>query len=768
MTPPVGENIERVDARDKVTGEGIYAGDIKLPGMLCGKALRSLYPHARISRIDTARAAALPGVFAVLTRENLPVKHAYCGSYVKDQPIVAIEKARYVGDIVAAVAAVEDDAADEALNRIEVEYEELPAVTTVEEAMIEGAPLVHETLEGLKKPKYGLGGSHITHENSNICLHFRCQRGDVEQGFGEADFVFEDAFVFPGLQHYALEPHASVARFDSDRLTVWSPSQSPFSTRQELSRLFGIPLSRVRLIGSYVGGGFGSKSGIKTEALAAALSRLTGRPVRVTFTGEETFKTVCQPRATMTIKTGVRKDGTFIARRCHIYLNAGAYANSGPSVAEKAGYRAQGPYRIPHILTDSYCVYTNTVPGGAFRGFGGPQAAYAYESHLDMIAQRLGFDPLDLRLKNLLDRGEEYSPGDTPIDCDLKGGLRQVAETIGWGKKDEPHERAINSGVRKGKGLACAVKDGGGTNKPAHAMVKIVGDGSVLLSFGSVELGQGIRTALLQVAAQELSVTPRAVQVAELDTQFTPFDRGTNASSAMSIMGQAVLKAAQDARLQLIAAVASALNIGEGSIRLEAGKVLLPENELTLGDAMRLCFGRSEAEIVGKGFFMVPPSDRVPLGFPSAFWELGIAGAEVEVDEMTGEVRVLKYVSLTDAGKIIHPLHCRGQDEGAATFGLGLTLLEELVYEEGKLVNPNLVDYRLPRFRDLPRSFDTRIVEEGGGPGPYRAKGMGEGGILAAAPAICNAVFDAVGVRMQEVPLNGERVWKAIVKGSKN
>jgi CO/xanthine dehydrogenase Mo-binding subunit len=256
--------------------------------------------------------------------------------------------------------------------------------------------------------------------------------------------------------------------------------------------------------------------------------------------------------------------------------------------------------------------------------------------------------------------------------------------------------------------------------------------------------------------------------VAELDTQFTPFDRGTNASSAMSVMGQAVLKAARDARAQLIVAVASVLSISEGSIRLEAGKVLLPEKEFTLGDAMRLCFGRSEAEIVGKGFFMVPPSDRVPLGFPSAFWELGIAGAEVEVDEMTGEVRVLKYVSLTDAGRIIHPLHCRGQDEGAATFGLGLTLLEELVYDEGKLVNPNLVDYRLPRFRDLPRSFDTRIVEEGGGPGPYRAKGMGEGGILAAAPAICNAVFDAVGVRMQEVPLKGERVWKAIVKGSKN
>jgi CO/xanthine dehydrogenase Mo-binding subunit len=586
----------------------------------------------------------------------------------------------------------------------------------------------------------------------------------------EADFVFEDTFLFPSAQHYPLEPHVSLANFDGDKLTVWSSTQSPFPLRQELARVFDIPLSRVRVIVPYIGGGFGAKSGIRTEALAVALSRLAGRPVRVAFSADDTFKTICQPRTKVKIKTGVKKDGTFVARRCEVYVNVGAYANSGPSVTEKAGYRAHGPYRIPHVLTDAFCVYTNTVPGGAFRGFGAPQVTFAYESHVDMIAHHLKMDPLELRMKNLLEKGEAYAAGDTPIDCDLKAGLRRVAEAIEWGKKDQGMKGLTDEGlkgsrVRRGKGLACGVKDGGGTNKPAHAMVKILGDGSILLSFASVEMGQGIRTALVQVVAQELGAPPESIQVGEIDTQYTPFDRGTNASSAMSVMGQAVLKAARNARGQLVSAAASLFGVDEDTVQLEKGKLFIKEQSLSFHDVMRLCFGEIEGEIVGRGYFFVPPSDQVPLGYPSPFWEIGLGGAEVEVDEMTGEVRILQYVSLTDAGKMIHPLLCRGQDEGAAMFGIGQCLFEGLIYRDGQLVNPNLVDYRLPRFRDLPPSFTTQIVEEGGGPGPYGAKGMGEGGILAVAPAVCNAVYDAIGVRIREVPLKGERVWEAIMKG---
>ncbi len=759
MTATVGQSVRRVDGEEKVTGRAVYTGDFRLPGMAYGKVLRSPLPHARIRRIDARMAESTPGVLAVLTRDNLQVPFPFYGQFVKDQSIVAIDKVRYAGDIVAAVVATEEFIAEQAVKRIEVDYEELAAVMTIEEALKDDAPLIHENLRGFKQPTYGRGANHVVHENSNISFHFRYQRGDVENGFAASDRIFEDTFLFPSAQHYPLEPHISIASFEGASLTIISSTQMPFPVRQELSRIFGIPLSHIRVVVPYVGGGYGGKGGIKTEALAAVLSRMSRRPVRIAFSADETFMTVCQPGAKLTIKTGLTKDGRFIARRCEVHLNGGAYATSGPSVAEKAGYRAHGPYRIPHVLTDSFHVYTNTVPAGAFRGFGATQVVFAYESHLDAIACRLNTDPLELRIKNILEKGEEFAPGDTALDCDLKSGLREVAGIIQWHKRDRG---PAGSMLKRGKGIACAVKDGGGTNKPAHAVVRILSDGSVVLATGSVEIGQGIRTALLQVVAEELSASPEEVRVAELDTQYTPFDKGTNASSAVSIMGQAVQKAARHAREQLISAAAQALKTDEKNIELKDGKALSGGRILSFREVMRSCFADTEGDIVGRGFFKVSPNDEVPLGYPSPFWEIGLAAAEVEVDEMTGEVRLLKYVSLTDAGKMIHPLQCRGQDEGAAVFGMGLSLSEELVYSEGQLINPNLVDYRLPRFRDLPGSFTTRILEQGGGPGPYGAKGMGEGGILAAAPAICNAVYDAIGVRLCQVPLKGERVWRAI------
>jgi len=764
MQSAIGKNLRRVDGLEKTTGQAAFTGDLKLPGLAYGKVLRSPLPHARIRRIDSRKAESMPGVVAVLTRDHVEVASFLYGAYVKDQPVVALEKVRYAGDIVAALAATDEGLAEEAVNTIEVEYEELPAIFTIEEALKQGAPLVHEKLQGRRDPDYGKGATHIVHENSNICLHFRYERGNIDHGFAQADFVFEDNFLFPSAQHYPMEPHVSVASFDGESLTVWSSTQTPFPLRQELARVFGLPLSRVRVIVPYVGGGYGAKSGIKAEALAAALSRMARKPVRMAFTAEETFKTICQPRAQLTIKTGVKKDGTFIARRCVVCLNGGAYANSGPSVTEKAGYRAHGPYRIPHVLTDAYSVYTNTVPGGAFRGFGAPQVAFAYDSHLEMIAQRLNLDPLEIRLKNLLEKGEEYASGDTPIDCDLKAGLRRVAEAIGWGSKNESSrvEGFKGSRVRRGKGIAVAVKDGGGTNKPANAMVKILNDGSVLFSCGSVEIGQGMRTAFLQVVAEELSVPVEKVHVGELDTQYTPFDKGTNASSAISVMGQAVLKAAREAREQLLLAAASVVGKPVSELELKEGFVVCGEMSWSFREIMRLHFADTEGEITGRGFFKVPRNDEVPLGYPSPFWEIGLGAAEVEVDEETGEVKILQYASLTDAGKMIHPVQCQGQDEGAALFGIGQALFEDLVYQDGQLVNGTLVDYRLPTFRDVPRSFATFILEEGGGPGPYGAKGMGEGGILAVAPAVCNAVYDAIGVRMKEVPLVSEKVWRTI------
>jgi CO/xanthine dehydrogenase Mo-binding subunit len=379
-----------------------------------------------------------------------------------------------------------------------------------------------------------------------------------------------------------------------------------------------------------------------------------------------------------------------------------------------------------------------------------------------MIAHHLKLDPLQLRLKNLLDKGELYTAGNIPIDCDLRSELKLLAENIGWGKQGPTQSHT--PGVKRGKGIACAVKDGGGVNKEANATVKVLIDGSVILFLGAVEIGQGVRTALMQVAAEELSVKPERVQVAPLDSAYTPFDRGTHASSAITVMGKAVQAAAQDARAKLIAMAAEVFHTPSATIRLDNGKIFAGEHSASIDEVMRRYFGDLEGEILGSGRFKVSRRDDAPLGYPATFWENGLAAAEVEVDEMTGVVKIVNYVSLTDAGKMINPLHCRGQEEGSALFGIGHALYEQLVYRDGQLINPNLVDYHLPRFRDLPRSFHSIIVEEGGGTGPFGAKGIGEGGTLAAAAAICNAVYDATGVRLYTVPLTGQRVWAACAK----
>jgi CO/xanthine dehydrogenase Mo-binding subunit len=759
MAQAVGENFERVDGYGKVTGKAAYTGDISLPGMVHGKVLRSPHAHARLVRIDGGKAEQIPGVLAVLTRENCRVATPYIGAMIKDQCLVALDKVRYAGDIVAAVAAVDENTAEKALDVIEVEYEELPTITTVEEALAADAPLIHESVRRARPPQYGRGASYIVHERSNICHHFRYQRGDIEEGLKNSDLIFEDTFHFPSAHHYPMESNVSLADFSNDGVTVWASTQGPFGLRQEVARVFGLPLSDIRIIVPYVGGGYGGAKGLVPSIIGVALSRLAGRPVRVNFSAEEYFKTICQPRAKIIMKTGLKKDGIFVARRCELFLNAGAYVNSTPSVAEKAGYRGHGPYRFPYVLTDAYAVYTNTVPTGSFRGFGGPQVAFSYESHVDMIAQRMGLDPLKLREKNLLTKGEDFAAGDTPTDCNLKGALALVADAIGWGKKEI---LPAKSGVKRGKGIACALKDGGGTKKASHAIVKILIDGSIVVFSGSVEIGQGIQTVLQQIVAQELSVPPDQVRVNEIDTRYTPFDTATNASSATTLMGGAVLRAAIDAREQLVEAAAAALGAPRAEVEFNNGSILCREQRLGLSETMRLCYGESGGEIVGKGFFQMPTDLNVPLGSPTLFWEIGFGAAEVEVDERTGAVRVLKYVSLTDAGKIMHPVQCRGQDEGAAVFGLGQALFEDMVYENGRLMNPNLVDYRLPRFRDLPVEFKTILLEEGGGRGPYGAKGMGEGGILAVAPAICNAVYNATGVRIMQVPISTEKLLAAM------
>ena len=419
----VGRPEARLDGEEKVTGRAIYTVDVELPGMAHGKVLRSPYPHARLARVDGSKAEKLPGVYAVITRDDQRRLGMFGAAY-KDQTIVAVDKVRYVGDPVAAVAALDDATAEAALNLIDVEYEELPAVTSIEEALAPGAPLVHE---GVSSGGELMGQHYETPKEfsgTNLCYRFSYAKGNIEAGFAEADYIFEDTFSFPRVQHFSMEPHATVAHVDGDRITLWAATQEPFTLREHLGEIFRVPLNKVRIIVPYVGGAYGGKLAVKTEPLAVALAFKAKRPVRLAHTIEESFKTVTRHPARVQIKSGVTKDGKLVARQCLIHMETGAYADAGPRVTQKAGYRCFGPYRIPHVKTDAYTVYTNTCSRAArYRGFGTLQVTWAYESQMDIIAEKLALDPLEVRLKNLLKKGELYTPGDTPVDCDLKEGL---------------------------------------------------------------------------------------------------------------------------------------------------------------------------------------------------------------------------------------------------------------------------------------------------------------------------------------------------------
>ena len=659
---------------------------------------------------------------------------------------------------------MDEATAERALSLIDVDYEELPPVTSLDEALAAGAPLVHDAAasggelmgQRYETPKEFSG--------SNLCYRFSYAKGDVDAGFDKADHVFEDAFTFPRVQHFSMEPHATVASVDGDHITLWAATQEPFTLREHLAEIFRMPLNKIRVIVPYVGGGYGGKLAVKTEPLAVALSSKAKRPVRLAHTIEESFRTVTRHPARVTIKTGVTKDGKLVARQCLIHMETGAYADAGPRVTQKAGYRCFGPYRLPHMKVDAYTVYTNTVPAGAYRGFGTLQVTWAYESQMDIIAERLGIDPLEFRVKNLLEKGELYTPGDTPVDCDLKAGLLRVAKEIGWSVKS----KAPGPGKSSGKGLAVCMKDGGGTYKVSSAAVKMNADGSVVLLTGTVEVGQGARTALSQIVAEELGIPYAAVTVAQLDTDVTPYDVNTNASSSTVVMGLSVQRAAQDLKGQLLRHAASILKTESERLRLAAGQIAGDQGQiLSFAELMHKVFLSRSGEMIGRGAYQSIKSPEAALGSPTNFWEISWGGAEVEVDRDTGEIKLLKYVSLADVGKAIHPVLCEGQDEGGVMNAIGHTLLEEMVYKDGQLLNPNLVDYRVPTFEHVPHEFETVLVESQNGPGPFGAKGTGEGGLLPVASAIANALYRATGLRLYELPLTPEKVWRGLRKGEK-
>jgi CO/xanthine dehydrogenase Mo-binding subunit len=745
----VGASTRRIDGVEKVTGAAKFTGDLNFSDLLEAKVLRSPFPHAQVVSVDASRACALPGVVAVLTRDDLKDIDPYYGNCLRDRAVVATDRVRFVGEPVAVVAAEDGLIAEEALALIDVQYQELPVMTDIDAALAEGAPLVHER-------QSGTGEFHEVASvgetfGGNICHREEFIKGHPDKAFAEADEIVAETFTFPMIYQYAMEPHSAVARVTPDGITLWSSSAHPFLVRSELAHMFGYPHSRVEVIVPFVGGAYGSKSYFKIEPLAVAIARkAAGRPVRVSQSVTESMLTTRRHNARIRIKTGIKRDGTLVAREAEVLMDTGAYADNGPRVAKRVISRMIGPYKLDHCKIDVLALYTNTVPAGSMRSIGGPQTIWALESHMDTIAARCGIDPLEFRMRHLLGRGEILKPGATAVDADLRQGINAAVAPLDWS----------SAKGRAGRGVGIAVGVSDSEAMPVSvALVRLLADGSVIVLAGTTEVGQGARTILSQIVAQELLIPVDRVTLRGTDTLTTPFDRSTGASRSTTVMGSAVKAAAEDLRRQLIQAAAEAFNTSMNTITLKNGSACWADKSLSYAQVVGKYFGMPGGELIGRGYMR--PDGALGKTFP-LFWETGMGAAAIAVDQETGAMVVEKYVTVADVGKAINPQQAEGQDEGAAIQGLGNTFFESLEYDNGQPLNASLVDYRVPRFTDLPQRFESALVENGDGPGPYGAKGMGESGIVSIAPAVGNALFDATGVRIRDLPLTPERVWRAL------
>lgn len=754
----VGQPVPRVDGMEKITGGAVYSVDVNLPGMLYGAFLGSAFPHARIVEVDLAQARKSPGVRAAISGRDFPFTF---GGMVKDQPYLAVDRARYVGEPVAAVAAETELAAQEAVEKIKVTYEELPPVFDPREALAEGAPLLHERLG-----EYAHSPFYQTVPGTNICTLRTYSLGDVEKGFAEAEEIFEDDFYIHAVAHTPMETHAAVAQYSPSGgdFVVWSSTDAPHRRAKELADSLGISINQARFISTYSGGGFGGKGAMVAEAIAVALARFTrGRPVKVVFSRQEEL-TASQTRhaAWMKLKTGMKKDGTFTARQADVVWDNGAYASKGPDLAYRGVMTIFGPYRIPHVKLLSRLVYTNKEIGGAYRGFGTTQVTWACEAQMDIMASKLGIDPLKIRALNGYVEGDPYINGQAMHAVGLHETLEKASREIGWGR---PNPAPIGP-KRRGKGMATMLK-GTATPSDSYCIMRVNQDGSVTLLSSSVEIGAGQKTVLAQIAAETIGVPLSSITIPQPDTLFTPSDIGVVSSRTTYHMGNAVRKAGLDLRQKILEIAGSLLERDPAHLSLAEGKIFEEgKGEIsTLKALMARKFQRG-GTILGEGQYSSGDSHLRSAypgleGMSSIFWMFATHAAEVEVDTETGVVKVLKIAAAHDVGQAINPVLCEQQIEGAAVMGLSNTLFEEFKMEEGRILNDTLADYKLATILDLPRIIPL-LVEAKHEEGPFGAKGVGEPAAACTAPAIANAIFDAVGVRIKELPITPEKIVAAL------
>jgi CO/xanthine dehydrogenase Mo-binding subunit len=650
---------------------------------------------------------------------------------IRHQPILAIDRVRYVGEPVAAVAAEDPAVAAEALGLVEVEYEDLPAVFSVDEALEQGAPLLHEGPPPIGAP---LAADVLNLEAAtNLCNHFKIRKGDVDRGLDQAEHIFEDVFTTPAMQHMALEPHACVAEAAGDRMILWDGTQTPYRVRDEVAEILGIPAEAVRLFVPTLGGAYGNKCHTKIEPLVVVLAQASGRPVKLVLTREEDSVALTRHPSRVSITSGLDREGRIVARRCECWFDTGAYADIGPRVIRNGGFGAPGPYSIPNVWVDSYAVYTNHPPAGAFRGYGIPQAAWAHESHMDMIAERLELDPYELRMRNLLVEGASMATGERIEDCRFRDLLERAAAGIGWDPGAPPERRGNRV---RAKGLSCIMK-GVITPSVSECVLELDGRGDVRVLTSSVEMGQGLKTALAILAAEQVGVPVREVEVSTVDTDVTPYDQQTSSSRSTFCMGNALIDAARDLHEQI------------GGLRSAHD----PERRLTLGE---LVAASGAGKLTAHGRFethgvMDPDTGQ---GVAAANWSQAAAGAEVEVDLETGRVDLLRYLTVVHAGRVVNPVQAELQTEGNIAFGIGQTLFEEMVFDHGQLANPNLSEYLIPSMADMRRPELEILEDEERG----EIHGLGETALPAVSPAIANALSRATGCRITALPITPEKV----------
>jgi 4-hydroxybenzoyl-CoA reductase subunit alpha len=769
----VGRRVLRKDGPEKVTGRALYTVDMQLSGTLVGRILRSPHPHARILRIDTSRAAQIPGVKSIITaQDTLGIKHGFVETprYPADQYPLAMDRVRYVGEEVAAVAAIDPDLAEEALRLIRVDYKPLEAVFDPTEAMQAGAPEVHPTHPKVEGPFLNIAGKTET------------GWGDVEAGFAGSDYVHEGRYESHLRTHGYLEPQAAVASFEpGGKLNIWTSSQGPFLKRAKLARTLGLPFSAVRVQKAYVGGAFGGKIDLFShEFCAALLSMKTGRPVKIVASREEIFAAYRHGQPLIVeVKTGVKNDGTLVAQQFRTINNCGAYRGSGVVVIFLAWGFAMLPYRVPHFKYEGYAVYTNHPVRAPQRGHGAPQLRFAVESEMDILAEELGIDPVEIRLKNARVAGEVLPNGDNVHNCGLKACIEKAEQHTGFREnhlrnRSESSQEAL---LRRGIGIGVSAYFGGSLIYPnsSSAGVRMNDDGTLTLLTGALDIGQGAETILCQIVAEELKVPVEEIQVIAADTETTPVDIGSWISGNAYVTGNATRVAAMDVRKQLLEVAAGELEANVEDLALKDKRVYVlgsPDRGVSYRELVSASIQKRRGEpIFGKGSWRTMrdapthPSLATAKGRWSENYAFDAQVAEVEVDTETGKIRLIRAVTAHDCGFPINPLLVEGQIDGQVSMALGHAFLEEVMMEEGRTLNPNWLDYRMPSIHEMAASEHIDVITEQYKVGePYRTKEVGEGYVSAILAAIANAIYNAVGVRLFSTPFSPEKILRGLGK----